>query len=189
MSLINFAQVKAQLEIDASNATFDAELQLYIDATVDIVERIIGPIEPRSITETIRGGRMLVLSVVPVVSLTSLVDPHGLLTMDVAASFVNPDSGLVRQRLASIGYADPTEATYVAGRPQWIGDAAPASVRLAALIVLDDLWKTQRANASGGAGAGSEYTDQREMTPGFGFAIPTRATALLARYKIPTGIG
>ncbi len=188
MGVINLAQAKAQLEIAAVNTSFDAELQLYVDATVDLVESFIGPIEPRSITETVRGGRMLILSTVPIVSLTSLVDPHGLLTMDAAASFFNPDSGAVREKLATIGYADPTEATYVAGRPQWIGDATPASVRLAMLITLDDLWKTQRANATG-AGAGSEYTDQREMTPGFAFAMPTRARALLQKYKIPTGIG
>jgi hypothetical protein len=189
MSLINSAQAKAQLEIDEANTSFDAELQLYIDATVDLVERFVGPVEPRTVVETVRGGRMLVLSTVPVISLTSLEDPHGLLTMNVADSFVNPDSGLVREKLAQIGYADPTIATYVAGRSAWIGDATPASIRLAALITLDHLWGTQRANASGSAGLGDEYTDQREMAPGFGFAMPNRALALLQPYKIPTGIG
>jgi hypothetical protein len=108
--------------------------------------------------------------------------------MDVAASFVNSDSGLVREKLATIGYADPTTATYVAGRPDWVGDATPASVRLAALITLDHLWGTQRADARGEAGLGDQYTDQRELAPGFGFAMPNRALALLQKYRVPTGI-
>lgn len=187
MSLISLADAKAQVEIDSANVTFDVELQAYIDATTDLIERYIGPVENRAVVETVRGGRMLLLSQVPVVSITSLTDPTGLLTMDVANAYVSPAAGVIRQKLGTVGFADPTVVAYVAGRSV-SGSSIPPAIQLAARIVVAHLWQTQRGGVGSGAGAGDEYTDSRELVPGYGYAMPNRALALLAKYRTPPGI-
>lgn len=189
MPLITVADAKAELQIAPANVTFDAELAVYVDATTDLIERYIGPVENRSVTETVRGGSALVLSQVPVVSITSITDPRGLRAAVAAADvFLNPSSGVIRPKLYS-EFSDPVVVVYTAGRSV-SGATIPAAIQLAARIVVAHLWQTQRGSAGGGgAGAGDDFADERQLAPGYGYAMPNRALALLAKYRTPPGIG
>ena len=186
MSIIGLNDVKAELNISQVNTTWDAELQVYTDAVTDLIEGYTGPWENRTVAETVRGGKMIILSQIPVVSVTSIIDPRGILTHNVADTMLNARAGSIRPKYA-VPFADPVDVVYVAGR-NVTADAIPSSVQIAARIAVANLWQTQRGNA--GAGAQSDtYADERERTPGFGFALPNRALALLKRYRKPTGIG
>ena len=190
MGLITLADLKAETNIGASNTTFDTELQLYVDATTDLIEGYTGPWENRTVTETVRGGRMIVLSEVPVVSVQSITDPRGILTHAVADTILNDRAGTIRPKYA-VPFADPVVVVYTAGRGVTAGPPStiPTAVQLAARITGAHLWATQRAGAGAGAGVSDEFSTDQQRTPGLGFALPNRALALLKRYKKSTGIG
>jgi hypothetical protein len=184
-AIIYLDDAKAELNISAANHTWDAELQLYVDAVTDLIEGYTGPWVNRTVSETVRGGAMIVLSEIPVVSVTTITDPRGILTHNVADTILNARAGSIRPKFA-VPFADPVDVVYVAGR-NVTPDSIPSSVALAARIAVANLWETQRGNA--GAGASDTYADERQRTPGYGFALPNRALALLKRYRKPTGIG
>jgi len=183
--IIGLNDAKAELNIATANTTWDAELQFYVNAVTDLIEGYTGPWENRTVSETVRGGRMIILSEIPVVSVTSITDPRGILTHNVVDTILNSRAGSIRPKFA-IPFADPVDVLYVAGR-NVVADAIPGSVQLAARITVRNLWETQRGSA--GAGASDTYADERQRTPGYGFALPNRALALLKRYRKPTGIG
>ena len=188
MSLITLDDAKAELNIASANLTWDTELQLYVDAVTDLIEGYTGPWETRAVTETVRGGPMIILSEIPVVSVTSITDPRGILTHNVADTILNKRAGSIRPKF-SVPFADPVDVVYQAGRGVVLGppSTVPQGVQLAARIAVANLWQTQRGNA--GAGASDQYADQTQRTPGYGYALPNRALALLKRYRKPTGIG
>lgn len=166
---ITLTEVKAHLNITATRD--DVELVLIKGAAQEQVEAIIGPVLHRTVTEVarVRYGSAI-LSVTPILSVTQATS--GGLAFD---STVGLKSGVLDSRLHAT--AD-VSVTYVAGR-----SVASDSMRLAALIIADHLWKTQRG---GGPSSLDEVGDLVE-TP-IGFAIPRRASDLLRREAIVSGI-
>jgi len=98
MSVLGLPEVKAHLNITV--ATYDAELQAFIDACEVMVAEKVGPLTSTATTERVSGGGCgLVLRTTPVVSLTSVTPVNGsaysltLLNVDKSAGVIEWLSG------------------------------------------------------------------------------------------------
>lgn len=184
MALLTLDEAKAQLNIrtDAN----DVELQLYIDALTSVIEGYVGVVEERTVTETVTGqGPAVVLLQTPVLTVTSLTPVEtGGTAVDVAGLHVDGPSGVVAYADRSLFSCGPWTAVYTAGRAE-----IPPTIKLAALLLLQHLWRTQLAPARGGlSGSGSDFSVS-DPIPGFGYAVPNRVLQLLEPYKLPPGVG
>ncbi|MEV7684469.1 phage head-tail connector protein [Streptomyces bungoensis] len=173
MGIVTLAAAKKQLNIDATDTSDDLELQLYIDAVTTPVERELGKVvEQRTIVDELdcgSGTTQFMLRSVPAVSLTSIaaVDGSATWSVDPAVMHLNGSNGRVTV-LSGLPLSGPVAITYVAG------DAiVPANVQLAALIIVQHLWETQRGRGGMVAGGGGEFTMPA------GYALPNRACELL----------
>ncbi len=184
MALLTLAEAKAQLDIDTT--TNDVELQAYIDSLTAVIERHVGPVESRTVTEIVYGrGAALAFTQVPVVSLTSLTPRlTGGTAIGVAEVFLDGDSGTVHRVDGGSFVGGPWTAVYVAGR-----GSVPATINLAARILLQHLWRTQYGASRGmsSVGGGDDFS-VTEPVPGWGYAVPNRVLQLLEPYKAPPGV-
>jgi hypothetical protein len=187
MALLTLAEAKAQLDITTD--TEDAELEAYIEALTAPIERIVGPVEIRSFTETVEGrSASLCLSKIPAVALVSVVpavddgDP-----LELSRLHLDGATGIVRYRGGSFAGTLWT-VTYTAGRAA-VPAETPPTINLAARILLQHLWRTQYGASRGltGIGGGDDYS-VTEPIPGYGYAIPNRVLQLLEPYKVPPGV-
>lgn len=183
MALLTLAEAKAQL--DTTSNVDDVELQAYIDALTAVIERHVGPVEPREFTETIEGrGSSMCLSHIPVVALVSVgpaVEAGDPLDLDTLV--LDRSTGIIRYRGGS--FAETLwSVTYTAGRGE-----VPATINLAARILLQHLWRTQYGAARGlpGIGGGDDFS-VTEPIAGWGYAVPNRVLQLLEPYKVPPGV-
>ncbi|MGH3439673.1 MAG: hypothetical protein ACRDRN_24865, partial [Sciscionella sp.] len=109
------------------------------------------------------------LNNVPVLSLTSVTRIDGSITWDLASLHVNQKSGQVTL-LSGAPVSGLVAVTYQAGYT-----VVPPNFQLAARIIVQHLWMTQRGD-KGATRAGGMGTS---VVPGIGFAIPNRALELL----------
>lgn len=178
MARPNLADLKAHLNI--SSSTNDDELADILDAAIELVENIVGPLEADGVTEIHSrvSSDVLVLRSMPAADLTSISFRAGLSTTPLTLSDFELDStaGIVRVVTGSGFYGDYV-VEYTAGF-----DTLPASVRLATLIIAAHLWETQRG-MSPSALALQPDVDQA-VPQGVGYAIPSRAEALLEPYRL-----
>ena len=73
--LFTLDEAKKQLNIDPDNTDSDAELAGYVSGVTRVVERYVGAVVHRTMTERFDGGRSeLLLSHIPVASVTSVAD-------------------------------------------------------------------------------------------------------------------
>jgi uncharacterized phiE125 gp8 family phage protein len=175
MTLVTLAEAKAQLNITTSE--HDTELGVYLAALAGAIERATGEApEQRTATERLSFRHpvgVFALSVLPVDSLTSVARIDGTETWDVADLDVDPGSGVVVVKSGGNAVCGDVRVVYTAGH-----ETVPGNVKLAALIILQHVWETQRGAVSGGGGAlGAEET--YEIGAGSGFALPRRALELL----------
>ncbi|MFE9309515.1 head-tail connector protein [Streptomyces sp. NPDC006706] len=185
MALLTLEDAKAQLDIETD--TDDTELQVYVDAVTAVIERHVGPVINRDVSEVVHGrGTALALTQAPVASVTSLTPllPGG---TAVAADevYVDNDAGTIH-RLDGGGFAGgPWRVKYVAGR----GTEVPPTINLAARILVQHLWRTQygASRGLGSIGGGDDYA-VTEPVPGWGYAVPNRVLQLLEAYKAPPGV-
>lgn len=182
MALLTLAEAKDQLDITTTSS--DAELQRYIDALTAPIERFVGPVENRTVSEVIEGKtHVLCLSSTPVVSITSITPAlTGGETIAPADVFLDGAKGIVRRLDGGAFCGGLWTVTYTAGR-----GTVPATIRLAAAILLQHLWRTQYGAARGSAGGGDDF-DVNEPIVGFGYAIPNRVLQLLEPYRVPPGV-
>lgn len=180
MTLLTLVEAKAQLDIETSGS--DDELQAYIDAMTAVIERYVGPIEIRTVTETVQGrSDRLSLSQVPAVSLTSVTPATSAGGPLVVTDLVlDPAPGIVRRTDGGFFTGGPWVFVYEAGR-----GAVPPTVNLAARILLQHLWRT-RYGAARGNGPADDY-NVNEPAPGWGYAVPNRVLQLLEPFKVPSG--
>lgn len=182
MALLTLDEAKAQLNIRTT--ANDAELNMYIEALTSVIEGYVGVVEQREVTETVTGqGPTVVLLQTPVLSLTSMTPVEtGGTAVDTAGLFVDGPSGVVMYANRTAFSAGPWTAVYTAGRA-----TIPPTIRLAALLLLQHLWRTKNGAARGGGGA-DDYS-VTEPIPGFGYAVPNRVLELLEPFRMPPGIG
>ncbi|MEV6737881.1 phage head-tail connector protein [Streptomyces sp. NPDC051104] len=175
MAIVTLADAKAQLNISASDTSQDVELQVYVDAATAAVETQLGQVvEPRTIVDQLDFASSVtafLLRSVPVVSLTSIVALDGTQTWGVSPSVVRVDGG---SGCVTVLSGPPVKgsvlATYQAGMT-----VVPAHFRLAALIIVQHLWETQRGTMGVRLNSGGDDN----YVAGRGFAIPRRAIELL----------
>jgi hypothetical protein len=170
--IVSLADAKTHLNI--TSTTHDEELRGIISAATVVVEHFVGPIARRTYTEIRQaaGWSEVALEHGPILSVTSLnllsdgTNAHDLTDLD----FSNGD-GVLRSKTGAALPTSPWKITYVAGRTE-----IPANIRLAALIIVAHMWRTQR----GGAGRVDFGGDEiGTVTTGSGYLVPFRALSLL----------
>ncbi|GHA01491.1 hypothetical protein ACFOOM_12120 [Streptomyces echinoruber] len=172
VAIVSLADAKKQLGLAASDTADDEKLRGFITGASLAVERHLGRIVARrTFTErrTARGGRVL-LSHVPVLTVTSAVSADGATTWTADDLDVDTDSGLVTARPGAAPLVGDIDFIYTAGLR-----IVPDDYQLATLIITQHLWETQR----GRMGAVPGGSDEPEYLSGRGFALPRRALELL----------
>ncbi|NYV72984.1 phage gp6-like head-tail connector protein [Streptomyces sp. UH6] len=180
MALLTLDDAKAQLNITGTGE--DEELQAYVDAVGPVIERLIGPWEPRQVSEVVDGGQALALRVTPVISVTSVVPFPGGQAADVGGLALDEQAGLV-VRADGGRLPGRWRVTYTAGR----AEPVPATVNLAARILVQHLWRTQRAARGPVFGGGDDYSVSAAV-PGLGYAVPNRVLELLEQWRLPPAV-
>ncbi|UBU10032.1 hypothetical protein [Nonomuraea gerenzanensis] len=168
--VLSLREAKKQLNIDADDTTDDDEIQGYIRSITRPCERVVGSLVRRTVVEKHEGGYAVALNAPPVLEVVSV---EAILTggdgQDVADLDVDGPTGIV-QRTDGCYMRGPLRWTYTAGRTEIL-----AHVNLAARIILQHLWDTQRGTMGGGRG----FANDEVWDPRFGFSIPRRAQELL----------
>ena len=179
MALVTLEEAKRQLDI--TGTAEDIELQTYIDALPAVIEGFVGVVEQREIVDKVAGGRAA-LSVLhpPLMSVTSLTGAGA--TYQADALDVDGPAGVITRLDGAPFPAGTYTVTYTAGRP-----SVPPTIKLAALVLLQHLWRTQRASRGGLAGGGDDFS-VTEPIPGFGYAVPHRVMQLLDSFRLPPGV-
>lgn len=177
--IVTLAEAKTHLNITDSSS--DAELAGFIGAATQPVEDVVGPVVQRTVTEVFDGGRASVLLTSrPVSSITSVTDTGA--TISSTSYTFNAASGVLTQiagpsPLPFLVGVQSVSVTYVAGRvanTAAVASSAYGAIRMAALIIVQHLWETQRPAAAGPFSQGVDDYDPR-----YSFSIPRRATELL----------
>jgi len=188
VALLTLAEAKAQLNL-GNSTTDDDELQAYIDGVTPVIEEYIGPVEPREVIERhdAEGGRrVIVLRTTPALFLTSVAPVlNGGSSYPVDGLDLDPDTGEVR-RLDGGRFRGLLLFTVQAGRTGV--PPIPPTINLAARMLVQHLWRTQRPSRSGALAGGSDDYTVSEPIPGFGYAVPNRVLELLAPYRRPPGV-
>ncbi|MGA4941776.1 hypothetical protein [Streptomyces cinereoruber] len=180
MPLLTLEQARSILGL-GSDTQYDDELNVYIDALTEVIEGFVGPIDPREVVEQADArGQTLVLLQTPALSLTSLTPVlSGGSAVDVAGLHLDGASGAVGRLDGADWTGGPWTVTYQAGRT-----TVPASLTVAARLLLQHWWRTRYGAARGNPGGGEDY-DVNEPVPGFGYAIPNRVLQLLEPFRRP----
>ncbi|RPK69023.1 hypothetical protein EES44_07790 [Streptomyces sp. ADI96-15] len=182
MALVTLAEAKRQLNLGSTDR-HDVELELYIEALTPVIEGYVGAVEPRQVTQEVTACRgALTLATIPVVSVDTVTPYSGGTDLDPAALSVNV-AGVVRRRDGVPIPPGPWTVTYTVGR----GDPVPPTIRLAALMLLQHLWRTQTATRGPVLSGGDDFS-VTESVPGFGYAVPNRVLQLLEPFKLPPGV-
>lgn len=176
---VTLDEVKRHLNIDPADPAGmaeDAEIDLMRSAAQDIVESLVGPVLHRTVTQTVPAtqGCMVLLNTLPVLSVTSVTAAGATLTGYTLDANVGALSGLY-------AYV-PATVTYQAGR-----DSCPDAIRVATLLTVGELWRSQLGN-SPSALPDAEMSDYQQAVSGGSAIPPPRAMALLAPYILLPGV-
>lgn len=179
--VLSLADAKQHLNIPAASSIDDEELRFFLAATTRVVERLAGVVVPRTVTEVVRQrgtAYSVVFQKTPVLSVTSLTPVDGSAAYDVTALYVdNPLAGIVRRTDGGVISGGPWTGIYRAGRAE-----VPANVGLAARMLVQHLWETQR----GGPMMPPRMAAEAEGgIPGIWFAIPHKVSELLEGESAP----
>jgi hypothetical protein len=170
--IVSLADIKQQLNMTGTKD--DEELRVYLEATTGLVENHLGrAVVRRTFTEehaAVSGE--LMLNWTPVQSLTSVATVDGVTTWNVADLHVST-SGIVTAKTGVTALSGDITTTYIAGDP-----IIPGKWTLAARIIVQWLWETQRGTAGGPRPGGMELPGAGFS--GFGYDIPPHAAKLLS---------
>jgi len=159
----------ARASLNMTKTTNDRELMDYIDSVTTLIENRIGPVIPRSFTETVYGADALWLSNLPVTAITSITGVlSGAWVISAANMTFDPITGVI-QLINRMGFNDEYTVVYTSGR-----GLTPAIMQ-AARITLQHLWLNQRG--SGGGREADAYTGT--------FSLPNAAREYLDPYNAP----
>jgi hypothetical protein len=189
-TVLTLAEVKGHLAI--TDTAHDSQLPDIITAAVGVVEGLIGPLTPKTYSETYSGGGYsIVLRHVPVISVTSVVESWGNTNYTLTNEPVggtsdaygydleDPKAGLIVRRTVG-GYPFPffsgmgnIAITYVAGRT-----SVPPDVKLAVIRQIRDLWSDYQ----------SGRTQGRQNTGPLPYGVSNMVTDLLQPHMMQPGI-
>lgn len=161
-AIVTLTEVRAGLNIPGASHDADTELRAYIAAATEVVESIVGPVLPRTVTEVISPSRSIVVLSMPATSITEVTD-DGTVRTDYDADL---SAGILT---SAAGWSGPVTVEYEVGLA-----AVPASVNLAARELVRFWWQQgQQAGrpAFGGSGAAPQVSTA--------YAVPDRVVELL----------
>lgn len=168
--IVSLADVKQHLNM--TSTVDDEELRAYIEAATGVIEDYLGrAVIRRSFTEEHSVSGEMMLNWTPVQSITSAATVDGVTTWNVADLHVNT-SGVVTAKASAAALSGDITVTYVAGAP-----VVPGNWALAARIIVQDLWRTQRGQ-DGAPLAGGLDTPGAGFTQ-YGYSVPKLARELL----------
>jgi hypothetical protein len=190
-ALITVAEAKVHLNIDAAITSYDAELQTFLDSLTAGVEfHTGGPVIIRNVVESVKavdGGRALVLTARPFVSLVGILDAAG---PAVSTADVYAEPGRILRRRFGVPFPrcdyGPYQVTQSAGLDP---TTAPDAIKMAVKIITGHMFIGTQRGRVGGRGPGGNSEMATTYSPGFGFAVPNRALWYLAPYSIDSGRG
>lgn len=181
ITLISLAEAKGAVNFTGTDQ--DEELRLYVEAATDMIERLVGPIVPRDVTETVcASAGYLSLTSTPVVEVSTVDSATGSGQSYVTADLLaRPVSGLVTLADGTGIVGDTYTVTYTAGR------TGPIEARFlhACRLLVQHMWTTQRGSSSPGKRRGESF----ESTPGAAYSMPTRVLELLQLDVNQYGVG
>lgn len=182
MALVTLQEAKRQLDIESSG--HDLELQLYVNSLDSVIEGYVGVVEQREFTDTITGGGLgLCVLHPPLLAVTSLNGGlGGAISYPADLLTVNGSAGIIGRLNGGCFPAGPYTVTYTAGRT-----SIPPTMKLAALILLQHLWRTQYGATRVSVGGADDWS-MNDPVPGFGYAVPNRVLQLLEPFKLPPGV-
>lgn len=168
--IISRAEAKKQLNIDPGNTDDDDEIDDFIRALTDPLERIVGSVVRRTYTEKHEGARQVALQHAPVLQLVSVTAIRsGVTAPDLDDLDADGPTGIV-ERKDGAWIVGPMRWVYLVGQTD-----VPRHVALAARLILQHMWETQRGVQGKVRRGGSDEV----FDPRFGFSIPRRAQELL----------
>lgn len=175
--IVSLARAKRKLKIPLSDTEHDEDIRDYIESATSVIERHRKEtVIQRTITEEQWAWRAysLALTHTPAVSLVSVQTVDGVMSWDVSGLHLDGDTGIVSVKIGPL-LVGHLQFVYVAGRA-----VIPAHFQRAALIIIEHLWQTERAQSQAGPFPGA-YDDSMDglRRMGTGFAIPNRALELL----------
>ena len=150
----------------------DPELRVHMDAAVEIIDGYCGPTEERTVTATVVGNPV-VLSVLPVLTLTSIT-PEGGVPASLTGVAVGADGTITGY---SAGRGTRTTVVYQAGRA-----VAPPTLQLAAMLIAAHSWRTQKGPTPRGS---LQPSDDDVVIIGSTFAIPRKAWEFMQQHTTP----
>ncbi len=190
--LITLDEAKKHLKIVGS--TFDDLLPLFIDAACEIAEAEWGPITPTvfSMEDRFTAGRdrtdgysfivvrEIVLPQRPVISILEAFNSRspGQTFAPDEFDLTLREYGIVRMT-GRVPFPSWISLRYMAGY-----QTVPSWAKLATLIVLQDLWRSQRGNRQQQGGV-----DPAPALPGETYSVPALAVKIAARHRRMAGIG
>lgn len=184
MPTVTLDDVKKHLNI--TRGADDAELLDFLAAATAAVEKLVGPLAARTVTEEIdEHGPRIVLSQTPVQSVESvLIEPWlGADPMDDTAAWrLNKTTGVLRRMviggsLPYYGRGSIFTVTYTVGR-----DTVPPDLYRAVLTQVGEMWRSQRGSMP--MQPGSEAEPSYVGTVGF---LAPSVMELLLPHLIPPG--
>lgn len=173
--LISVDDARAALGFATGNApaAWLTDLRLYIAAATPVIEDIVGPIVPKTYTQTVRKGwNFAALYEYPVDSITSVTYADATVVPSSDYTF-NADTGLVNFNYSTTGDA---VISYTAGSVD-----IPPNVRLATRELVRHWFQQGQMTQNVGVQGDTAFT------PGLGFAVPRRVMELCAPNGRPGG--
>ena len=189
MQLISLEEMKTHLNKALDVHTDDEELRDWIEAGRWVIEREVGPVLPRTITETYDGyRRVIVLRQGPVIGVTSVTETVGPQDIRVLTAETPPTYGenqyafdaarrlLTRRSFGWSGrWAESVAVTYMVGRYP-----LPMNYKVALGELVSHLWRASQLT-SGGSRPNVNAPDAIPT----GYAVPNRVRELLGRRRAP----
>lgn len=187
VALISLADAKSLLNI--TTTTFDTILRGFITAISRFVDKYVGDVAPRQITERHRsGGYALMLNHIPVFQPAGQAHPIVSMTpvmtygysYDLSQITVDFATGEVKSTIGLPFFFGDYDITYWAGRL-----VTTENIQLAVGIMLKHLWALERNN---GRPSGFTPSAADDTTLMYGFAVPNRALEILEPDRTAAGI-
>lgn len=181
-AILSLADARKHLNLSTSRD--DGEVRFWNNAATRAVEFYTGPVVRRTVVEDHRVGRVpaVALTQTPVLEVTAVAPLRsGGVSYDVGDLTLDGVTGVVT-RYDGGPLSGPLRITYTAGRT-----VIRVNITAAARIILEHLWRTQKAARGGLAGGGEDYSVS-EPIPGLGYAVPNRALELLEPDRLPPGV-
>lgn len=175
-----FSLADARAMLNRVTAADNEKIRDLLESTTSIVEDIVGPVVPQTVTEVISGSGMrsgFALSETPVIAIQSILSVFTTGGLSYLPGEFDVDSKTgVALTLNGRSFAGTYRVTYTAGRV-----VVPAAIRDASRLILRHLWSLQLGPHSGPRDRTTPVQNQA-VTQNMGRELPSQVIELLRPY-------